>query len=79
MSDLSVGALIGWKRAWSQNGIVLTFQVAESTKAFQERDLRKVALAMNDRQLRSLARDLTRAAEERGIEIWPKKRKLFPW
>jgi hypothetical protein len=74
-----IGALVGWKRAPSSNGIVLTLQVAEAASDFRDKDFAHVNLALNERQLRSLARDLTRAAEDRGIDIFPKKRGLFRW
>jgi hypothetical protein len=34
----------------------------------------EVSLALNDRQIRSLARDLQRAAAERGVTLWARKR-----
>jgi hypothetical protein len=64
------GALAGWKRAETEQSCLLTLQVARSTEAFQLRDFDLVEIAMNDRQLRSLARDLIRAADERGLSLW---------
>jgi hypothetical protein len=66
------GALAGWKREDSDQSCLLTLQVARSSEAFRQRDFEIVELAMNDRQLRSLARDLSRAAGERGLALWGK-------
>lgn len=73
-SSEMLGALIGWKRAESASGIVLTLQLARTSDNVKEGNLTQVHLALNDRQLRSMARDLTRAAAERGVELWAPKR-----
>jgi hypothetical protein len=67
------GVLIGWKRQPTLHGIVLTMQVAESAEQFTERSWSQINIALNERQLRSLARDLERAATERGIELHAKR------
>ena len=73
MDELNLsGALVGWKRTNSLNGIVLTVQLARTQTALAEQNLDNISLAMNDRQLRSLARDLQRAARDRGIDLWAK-------
>lgn len=64
-----VGALVGWKRRRSANGIILTIQLATSEAAAQNRDYDQISFALNDRQIRSLARDLQRVAKERGIQL----------
>ncbi len=63
------GALIGWERRSTQHGVIMTLQIIESSEQFQGRGYHRVAVALNDRQLRSLARDLARAAERRGIDL----------
>lgn len=68
------GALVGWKRTPSRHGIVLTLQLVDGVDRFKRADYDRVDLALNDRQLRSLARDLARAAAERGIELTAKRR-----
>jgi hypothetical protein len=73
------GALVGWKRGPTDHGIILTLQVASDASDFTNRDFAQVDLALNERQLRSLARDLSRAAEERGIALFAKKGRLFQW
>lgn len=75
MELAATGALAGWKRSPAANGILLTVQIAQTTESFQNREFATVHMALNDRQLRSLARDLARAAEERGIDLWAKR----PW
>ena len=75
MSTIATGALAGWKRCEGMSGIVLTMQIVESVEAYQEQRVAKVQVALNDRQLRSLARDLTRAASERGTELQARR----PW
>lgn len=64
------GALVGWKREPAEHGIRLTLQVANSVGEYQEQRYKLVELALNDRQLRSLARDLTRAAGGRGMTLF---------
>lgn len=69
MQQLS-GALAGWRRSRSSNGIIITLQVAESAEDVNRHTMSRVDLALNDRQLRSLARDLVRAAEQRNLDIF---------
>ena len=64
-----VGALVGWKRRRSANGIILTIQLATSEAKAQSRDYDQISFALNDRQIRSLARDMQRVAKERGIQL----------
>jgi hypothetical protein len=63
------GALIGWARRNSRHGIVLTLQVVENAAQFQDHRYHQVIMALNDRQLRSMARDLARAARSRGLDL----------
>jgi uncharacterized glyoxalase superfamily protein PhnB len=74
MSQQAVGALVGWKRTQTDHGVMLTMQLATSKADYDQRDFQLVQIALNDRQLRSLTRDLRRAAEARGIELWAKRR-----
>ena len=67
-----IGAVAGWRRRSTDNGIVLTVQTATSPDQFDRREFDEVSLVLNERQLRSLARDLGRAATERGLELWPR-------
>ena len=69
------GALAGWRRTRARHGIVLSLQVATSADDRVQERLGRVDLALNERQLRSLARDLVRAAEERDIQVFARK----PW
>lgn len=69
MRVVSSGALAGWKRDMREDGLVLTLQVAQSVEEFRDRQFDIVLLSMNDRQLRSLTRDLTRASQERRIPL----------
>lgn len=69
-------ALIGWKRSLSDHGIILSLQLASSREDAQNREFDSVSLALNDRQLRSLARDLQRAADERGLKLWANRRRF---
>jgi hypothetical protein len=66
-----IGALVGWKWEPTESGVIVRLQVAESRDAYAERRFDMVDIALNERQLRSLARDLTRAAEQRGIALRP--------
>lgn len=66
------GALIGWKRRNARHGVVLTLQVVENAPQFRDHQYHRVVMALNDRQLRSMARDLARAAEARGIDLRPR-------
>jgi hypothetical protein len=76
---VAAGALAGWRRQSTEHGCVLELQLASNVADFAERNLSRVAIALNERQLRSLARDLSRAAEERGIELWPERRRWRLW
>jgi hypothetical protein len=75
-----VGALVGWKRRRSANGIILTIQLATSEAKAQSRDYDQISFALNDRQIRSLARDMQRVAKERGIQLRARPRwtRLLP-
>lgn len=70
--ELIAGALAGWQRTMTNYGCVLTIQIGESEEQFETHEYQRVLVALNDRQLRSLARDLQRAAETRGIKLWGK-------
>jgi hypothetical protein len=63
------GALIGWERRTSSHGVTVTMQIVENAKQYQDRRYHRVTMALNDRQLRSLARDLARAALSRGLDL----------
>ncbi|PAX06326.1 hypothetical protein [Sphingomonas lenta] len=69
MAKQSIGALAGWKRSEVEHGVVLALQLVRSADAYRERDFDVVEVTMNDRQLRSLARDLIRAAHARGLDL----------
>jgi len=73
-ADIS-GALVGWARQSSRHGIVMTLQVVHSAADYRDHRYHKVSVALNDRQLRSLARDLARAARARGLSLRSKP----PW
>ncbi len=73
---MAVKALAGWKRDDTQHGIVLTVQLAETARDFDRGQFEEVAIVLNRRQLRSLARDLTRAASARGMETFAAR---GPW
>ncbi len=77
------GALAGWRRASTDHGCLLKLQVAPTVADFSAKQFDTVEIALNDRQLRSLARDLARAASGRGVELHSKTlrervRLLFP-
>lgn len=61
---------MGWKREASENGIIISLQLLTPESASRDRHFDHVSIALNDRQLRSLTRDLQRAATERGIQLW---------
>jgi len=67
-TDIS-GALIGWARHSSRHGVVMTLQIVQNAAEYQDHRYHRVSMALNDRQLRSLARDLARAARGRGISL----------
>ncbi|MEG8018032.1 hypothetical protein C8J46_10226 [Sphingomonas sp. PP-F2F-A104-K0414] len=69
MSVEVTGALVGWKRVPSSNGIMLTIQVAGTAADYAAGRLTRVSVALNDRQLRSLTRDLGRASTSRGLDL----------
>lgn len=71
--ELIAGALAGWQRTMTNYGCVLTLQVGETQEQFETHEYQRVIVALNDRQLRSMARDLQRAAEVRGIKLWGKQ------
>ena len=59
---------------------MLELQLVASKEDFEARNFIRVDMVLNDRQLRSLARDLARAAEERGVQLWGKKPAWrLPW
>jgi hypothetical protein len=66
-----VGALAGWSWAESPGGITLKLQLAASVEDFRNREFRHAIVSLNDRQLRSLTRDLTRAATKRRLQLYP--------
>jgi hypothetical protein len=68
------GALAGWRRHSTEHGCMLIMQVAGSAEDFSSKQFDKVEIALNDRQLRSLTRDLMRASSERGIQLWAERR-----
>jgi hypothetical protein len=67
-----VGALLGWKRTPSQHGIVLTMQVLSPKASTYGREYDSISVALNDRQICSLVRDLNRAVQERGLRVGAK-------
>ncbi|WP_203310019.1 MULTISPECIES: hypothetical protein [Sphingomonas] len=73
------GALAGWRRNRTRGGTVLTLQIADSAEGFRQGSYTKLHLALNDRQLRSLARDLYRATDEKGITLFAPRRWWKPW
>lgn len=74
--DLISGGLIGWRRKETAHGCVITLQIATEREAFYNGGAQNVSIALNDRQIRSLTRDLQRLAEHRNIQLWAKP-KLF--
>jgi hypothetical protein len=72
MDQAAIGALVGWKWEPSEHGIILTLQCAQDADAFSARAFDGTTVVLNDRQLRSLTRDLMRASEERGIKLHAK-------
>ena len=67
-----VGALLGWRRTPSPHGMVLTMQVLRPEAFAQKQGYDSISVALNDRQICSLVRDLNRAAGERGLQIGSK-------
>lgn len=64
-----VGALLGWKRQPTPNGIILTLHVLRPEASASGREQDNIAVALNDRQICSLIRDLHRAAAQRGLAV----------
>ena len=60
------GALIDWERRGSDHGIIVTLHVAE---AGMRGGHHRLSVALNDRQLRALTRDLMRASRARGLSV----------
>ncbi len=73
------GALAGWRRDRTSGGTVLTLQIANSAESFRSGNYTQVHLALNDRQLRSLARELYRATDEKGIALFAPRKWWRPW
>ena len=73
----SGGALIGWRRVESEHGIVLRLQVARTADDVWTNRWETLDLALNDRQLRSLTRDLMRAATARKLDLFSRGRRFF--
>jgi hypothetical protein len=74
--------LVGWRRTPARSGIVLSLQLVRSVADFREHRFERLAIALNDRQLRSLARDLQRAAAARGLDLFAQPtgwRRLLRW
>lgn len=69
MTKESISALAGWKRSEADHGIMLALQLVASPRHFRERDFELVQVTLNDRQLRSLTRDLIRASRARGLDL----------
>lgn len=65
------GLLFGWKRRNTGHCLVLTMKVLDDD-ALCAGDAKRVHLAISDEKLCSLARDLHRAAQERGLIVWPR-------
>lgn len=63
------GALAGWRREPSESGVVLRIKLVNSLEAYHSQKFERVDISLNDRQLRSFARDLSRALSERGLEL----------
>lgn len=72
MATKAVGLLAGWKQREAEHCLVLTLQILESEQAADDRELGKAMLAVSDRQLCSLIRDLSRTATARNLDIWPR-------
>ena len=63
------GALIGWERKGSQHGCVVTLQIIENAAEYSDNQYHRVSMALNERQLRSPARDLARASQARCVDL----------
>jgi hypothetical protein len=66
------GGLVGWHRIDTQNGCILVLQLAQRREEFYNGNAQQISFALNDRQLRSLTRDLHRAADKRNLKLWAK-------
>lgn len=64
------GALVGWRWQKTEHGVMLRLQIAPSLADYRARNLQTTDVTLNDRQLRSLARDLTRAVSSRGMTVF---------
>jgi hypothetical protein len=74
MTAVATGALVGWERNPAAYGIILRMQILTTRDDEGFSNFVEVQVALNDRQLRSLARDLRRAADERGLQLRPARR-----
>lgn len=70
MPTITSGLLAGWKRRDTEHSVVLILQVIEGAINGDDPEIGKVALAISEQQLCSLARDLSRAAGERRLNVW---------
>lgn len=66
----------GWKRSNAGHGVMFKLQLAENAAALRHRMFQTVYVELNDDQLCSLARELKRAARERGYDPWAHERPL---
>jgi hypothetical protein len=66
------GLRAGWRHRDAEHCLVLSLQ-AMNGHVKGEEGYDKLSLAIGDEQLCSLARDLSRAAKSRGLEVWPTK------
>jgi len=64
----------GWKRSNGGHGVVIKLQLADNATALAHRLYETVYVELNDDQLCSLARELKRAARERGFDPWAHER-----
>lgn len=69
VADRIKGALAGWKHNSAEHGIFISLQIAGSVEDHKQRNYARVDIGLNDRQLRSLARDLERIASQRGLDL----------
>jgi hypothetical protein len=71
MTMKAAGLLAGWKRRDAEHCLVVTMQIIEGGQSHDQREFGRLSLGISDDQLCSLARDLSRAASERGLVVWP--------
>jgi predicted TIM-barrel fold metal-dependent hydrolase len=64
----------GWKRTNDGHGVVIKLQLADNASELAHRIFQTVHVELNDDQLCSLARELKRAARERGFDPWAHER-----